>query len=201
MNKKRNWAFVLYPESAPIDWQDILTQSGVEWACSPLHDKDINPTGEKKKEHYHIILCYPGPTTYNVVKTIVCDRLNQPIPLPLESVKGMYRYFTHKDNPEKYQYNDRDIKIYNGFDINVILNTTEVFQKLKFINSFIRDNDITEFSQLIDLLQDNDSFEELNVCLTHTIYLNTYISSRRYSIESRSKEKRKVNGDINEVKL
>ena len=90
MNKKRNWAFVLYTESAPENWRDILVQSGVEIAISPYHDKDKNPTGEDKKPHYHIILCYPGPTTFNNVKSLVVDRLGQPIPIYLESVKGYY---------------------------------------------------------------------------------------------------------------
>ena len=64
--KKRNWAFVLYPESAPKDWKEQLSKTGLEGAISPLHDKDVNPTGEPKKAHYHIIICYPGPTTFNV---------------------------------------------------------------------------------------------------------------------------------------
>ena len=46
--KKRNWAFVLYPESAPEDWKEQLRLSGLQGAISPLHDKDINPTGEPK---------------------------------------------------------------------------------------------------------------------------------------------------------
>ena len=103
MIKKRNWGFVLYPESAPIDWIDNLKIKGITFAVSPLHDKDVNPTGESKKEHYHVILCFGSPTTFNNVKAIT-DELNQPIPIPLESVRGYYRYFTHKDNPEKYQY-------------------------------------------------------------------------------------------------
>ena len=55
--KKRNWAFVLYIESAPSNWLDILIKSGLSFAVSPYHDKDINPDGEVKKAHYHIILC------------------------------------------------------------------------------------------------------------------------------------------------
>ena len=47
--KKRNWTFVLYPESAPSDWIEQLKLSGLMCAVSPLHDKDVNPTGEPKK--------------------------------------------------------------------------------------------------------------------------------------------------------
>ena len=100
--KKRFWAMVLYPDSAPSDWRDIIQSTGLPFSVSPLHDKDLNADNSIKKAHYHIILCYPGPTTYNNVKSL-CDSLNQPIPQPLDSVKGYYRYFTHKDNPDKFQ--------------------------------------------------------------------------------------------------
>ena len=66
--KKRNWAFVLYPESAPKDWREQLAKSGIQCAVSPLHDKDLDPTGNPKKPHYHVILVYGNPTTYNNVK-------------------------------------------------------------------------------------------------------------------------------------
>ena len=66
--KKRNWTFVLYPESAPADWLEKLQLTGLQAEISPLHDKDINPDGTVKKAHYHIIVCYSGPTSYTVVK-------------------------------------------------------------------------------------------------------------------------------------
>ena len=126
MVKKRNWCAVVYPESAPEDWKEILKLKGLTFAVSPLHDNDIDPTGEKKKPHYHIIICFPGPTSDNVVNNIMKE-LNQPIAIPLESVKGYYRYFTHKDNPDKYQYNDKEIELFNGFDVTDVLNNFEVF--------------------------------------------------------------------------
>lgn len=49
--RKRNWAFVAYPESLPKNWQEILTQTGLPVAISPLHDKDVNPDKTVKKPH------------------------------------------------------------------------------------------------------------------------------------------------------
>ena len=130
MIKKRNWGAVVYPESAPQDWKEILKLKGISFAVSPLHDKDINPTGDPKKPHYHIIMSFSGPTTDKTVNDIMKE-LNQPIAIPLESVRGYYRYFTHKDNPEKYQYNSTDIELFNGFDVTDVLNGFEVFQFFK----------------------------------------------------------------------
>ena len=178
--KKRNWAFLLYPESAPNDWRDKLTQSGLQCAISPLHDKDVNPTGEPKKAHYHVIVCYSGPTSYNVVKGLT-DALGQPIPQPLEQVKGYYRYLTHKDNPEKAQYNATDIETLNGFNIADYCDMTkgEVQEIKKRLQRLILEMDITEYSDFMDYLLLNNPPEEYDVASNNTLFFERYISSRR----------------------
>lgn len=178
--KKRYWAFVLYPESAPENWKEMLQQTGLSICVSPLHDKDINPTGEPKKAHYHIILCYSGPTTFKCVKSIT-DSLNQPIPIALEQVRGYFRYLTHKDNPEKYQYNEKDITTINDFDIDNYndLSISQIKTIMIDIQKIIRDNDILEYCDLLDFLLDSELFSYLDVAQNHTILFNTYITSLR----------------------
>lgn len=183
MKKKRNWGGVVYPESAPEDWRDILTLKGIPWACSPLHDKDLDPTGEPKKAHYHIILAFPGPTTENVVKELM-EEIYQPMGIALESARGYYRYFTHKDNPDKYQYDENDIVVYNGFDVTDVMNNFEVFQHLKTIQNYIIENNIVEYSTLMDMLLFSGNAELWNVASSHTNFLNTYITSKRNKIKN-----------------
>ncbi|MDD6224183.1 MAG: replication protein [bacterium] len=178
--KSRHWACVGYPESLPLDWIDKLRETGLQVAISPLHNKDLNPDGEEKKEHYHIILSYEGPTTYNNVKTL-CDSFNMTIPIKLESLRGMYRYHIHIDNPEKHQYDDRDRILLNGFDTNSVneLTKTEVNKLKREIISFINDNNILEYSDLITTLLENDYVQLLDVATSHTILFHTFISSKR----------------------
>lgn len=178
--KKRNWTFVLYPESAPADWKDKLKLSGLMCAVSPLHDKDINPTGEAKKPHYHVLLVYSGPTTYNAVAKFTAS-LNATIPQALESVRGMYRYFSHKDNPEKYQYSEEDILTINGFNISDLIELTksEVNEIKARILKLIREIGITEYAGLVDFLIDNGMSAEYDVAINNTFFFNTYISSKR----------------------
>ena len=179
--KCRNWAFILYLDSAPSNWRDILQDTGLPIAISPYHDLDINPTGETKKPHYHIILCFEGPTTYKNVKRIT-DSVNATIPQPLSAIKGYYRYFTHKDNPEKYQYNEKDITTINGFNIDdyVELTYLQVQEILKQIFCIIDEKNILEYYDLITLLNNEDTFDLLNVATSHTILLNTLITSKRH---------------------
>lgn len=178
--KKRNWAFVAYPESLPKNWLEQLQKTGLQCAISPLHDRDENPDHTPKKPHYHVILCYSGPTAYSVVKKLT-EHLHQPVPQPLEQIRGYYRYLTHEDNPEKYQYSKSDIQTINGFDIRefVELTKSEVMRLVRQIIQFIRDNCITEYSDLLNILLDGgestaDMFE---VAFNHTIALKAYLTS------------------------
>ena len=183
--KSRIWACVGYPESLPNNWLDILRETGLQVAISPLHDKDIDPTGEKKKPHYHIIFNYDGPTTYEHVKKL-CDSLNMTIPIKLESLRGMYRYHLHLDNPEKHQYDDRDRILLGGFDSNSVnaLTKTEVDKYKNEILSFIEDNDIMEYCDLLTILLKNSMYEMLNIANSHTLLFNTFITSRRHKRKS-----------------
>lgn len=183
--KKRNWAMVLYPESAPGDWRDQLRKTGLQCAVSPLHDKDTNADGEPKKPHYHVILCYSGPTSFSVVERLT-KQLGQPIPQPLEQVRGYYRYLTHADNPEKAQYSVAEIETINGFDIRdfVEMTKSEVTRYKRELLAFIRDNELMEYADLLDVLLDGgeataDLFE---VASNHTLFLTKYIASRRYKV-------------------
>ena len=55
--RTRTWVAVVYPDSAPDNWRELLDENHIEWAESPLHDRDVNPgTGEVKKAHWHIAL-------------------------------------------------------------------------------------------------------------------------------------------------
>ena len=68
MNKKgRAWAFIIYPDSMPSNYEEIITNIGLPLAMSPLHDSDINPDGSPKKPHYHCIVYYENTTTYNKI--------------------------------------------------------------------------------------------------------------------------------------
>lgn len=178
--KKRNWAFVVYPDSAPDNWLQLLQETGLQCAISPLHDMDLDASGEPKKAHWHVIVCYSGPTSFNVVKGLT-DSFNAPIPQALEQVKGYYRYLTHQDNPEKAQYSSDDICCINGFNIMDYsdLTRSELNSiKLKMLE-FIRQVDILEYSDFMDFLQDNSMLTEFDIASSNTLFFDRYISSRR----------------------
>ena len=191
-SRTRNWNFILYPESAPENWRKLLDETHVEIVVSPLHDKDVNEDGTPKKAHHHITFMSPTDKTYEQVEELTSS-LNATIPIKCLSVKGSIRYMVHKDNPEKHQYNWSDIVCYGGANLTSLCaaTSTERLQIQKDIINFIRDNDIFEFSDLLDSIQKMDNDDWLNVSLNYsTISINAYIKSRRFKEEQRRRDER-----------
>lgn len=180
MEKERYWTTIVYPESIKENWKEILQQTGLQIGISPLHEKDINANGEQKKPHYHIMLCFNGPTTYKRVEKITSE-IGATIPKRVISPIGMVRYFTHKDNPEKAQYNEEDIKGINGFDYKEIDGLTasmEIEYKKQIIN-LIRNVKIKEYQELVDYTIDNKLTDMFKLVSQNTIFFNHYLTSKR----------------------
>lgn len=183
--KKRNWAFVAYPESMPVNWIEILQQTGLKIAISPLHDKDLNADEEEKKAHYHIICCWESGTVRFTQADRLAKTINGTIPIPLDSIRGYYRYFTHKDNPEKYQYPESEIIHLNGFNIRdfIELTKSEVSKIKREIRNIIFERCITEYSDLMLLLDEEGINERIEVAENNTIHFDALLRSLRHKMQ------------------
>lgn len=189
--KSRYWAFIVYPESVKGNWKEELEETGLQFAVSPLHDKDIDPTGEPKKAHYHVLVEYDGPKTYRTIKEEICDKIGATIPKKVESIRGYYRYLTHADNPEKAQYEEKDIIRYNNFELD--LTTTEVTAIKKKICQIIEGAKIKEYCELLDYfaeIGDNDYWE---IASNHTYFFDRYITSKRNKLKNECNNKQVQN--------
>ena len=52
--RSNKWAFLLYQESVPKNYLEVLEELHIPFVLSPWHDKDVNKeTGEFKKAHKH----------------------------------------------------------------------------------------------------------------------------------------------------
>ena len=186
--KKRNWTMVLYDDSCAKDWEDYLNSTGVPYAYA-YHDKDLTEIGEPKKPHYHVVICFDGPTTYNTALEYAkrVGSANDVIQ-PVGSVRGIVRYFCHKDNPDKYQYSEDIIQCRNGFDPSdyFSLTVTQTKALKRKVTTLIRDNDINEYAELIDWLMDIEEDDMYDIATQNTFYFTQYIKSKR-SIKKSSK--------------
>ena len=138
--------------------KDILEViKGVNAYWFILHDKDINlETGELKQEHYHIIVEYNQPSTktsatnqltkylekIGLLKICPNIRVNK-----IQNLKKYMRYLTHKDNKEKYQYQDNE----------VITNTPDQYKDIIDIDI----SDLTTDKKILMFFQDIVQSSEL----------------------------------------
>lgn len=123
--RARQWTFIAYPESLPEGWKDWLASNGFRVVISPLHDKDTKSDGTLKKAHYHVLIIFSGKKSLSQVKEVT-DELHatQPMVLRGDSV-GLVRYFLHLDDPQKYQYDRKDIVSIGGVDVDKLLQSTK----------------------------------------------------------------------------
>lgn len=180
--RTRTWTCVVYPESAPDNWRDILDELHIEWIESPLHDSDLNATNEVKKAHWHILLIFGGVKSYEQVRELV-EAINCPSPQKCHNAKAMVRYMAHLDNPDKHQYNIEDIKAHGGVDIAEMLrpSSSERYSLIKEMIDFVKENNIVEFQDLMDYAAEqrfDDWFPLL--CDNSTIVIANYIKSCRH---------------------
>lgn len=179
--RSRNFATVVYPESAPENWLEILQQRCVPCLVSPLHELDCNPDGEVKKAHYHVLLKFDGKKCTDTVKEI-CQSFGGVGCETVQSFRGYARYLCHLDNPEKAQYSVDDVKSFGGVDYLGEIGT--VHNKYKAIREMIdycRVNKVTSFSVLFEYAMDerDDWFRVL--CDNGTYPVKEYLKSASWT--------------------
>lgn len=180
MSKSRYWWFILYPESAPDDFIDQLTNEMVPCVISPLHDKDIHKDGTLKKPHYHILLRYDGNTTYNHVLELT-RRYNATIPLIPNSPSAAFQYLTHENDPSKAHYDTNDLVMLNGFKPpRFVKSEDDVFDMTAKILAIINDNSLFEYSDVVHILMGMKESVLLNHLVKNAYFFNTYLRSLSY---------------------
>ena len=180
--RTRNWTFVLYEDSAPEKWSDILDDEHIEWIESPWHDKDINGDGSPKKKHKHIALLFGSVKSYEQVKEVT-DKLNAPIPQRCHNIKSLVRYMAHLDNPEKAQYSVSEIIGHGGVDIAEMFrpSSSERYTIIRDMISYIKSNNISEFQDLMDYAA-SEHFDDWFplLCDSSAFVVGQYIKSVRH---------------------
>ena len=187
--RTRNWTFVVYPESAPENWREIIDELHVPWVESPLHDKDINPDGEIKKPHWHVMIMFSSNKSYSQIREITM-KLSSPNPQRVANARGMVRYFAHMDNPEKFQYDKTEIIEHAGADISSYLSVTsaERYELIREMISFVKEQQITEMKDLLDYAM-HERFDDWFplLCDNSAYIVDSYIKSNRHRMLDKEK--------------
>ena len=193
--KSRYFCAVLYPDSTTYDTENVikaLAEEHLTFVVSPIHDKDVEEDGSKKKAHYHLLLAYSSATTLKNIRGWfnACGMPES----ELHSVRvcasgvGYYRYLTHKDNPEKAQYSDNDIRVYNDSDDlfkKFSKTASEKIDDLVRIFQIVDDLNTISFHSLIQylMLNERDLFKMLTSSCALAICVKEYQRSLEYDLK------------------
>lgn len=196
--KSRYWAFIMYPDSAPEDWKNILIRAALPIAISPIHDRDVKnwDTGEMDKSHWHVLCCFDGPTTQaNVIR--ISDSVNATIPIQVFSVKGYYDYLVHPQDTCKTPYSEADRINLNGFDVTnyTQLTSKEEVIMVKSIIHDIKKEKICEYSDLVDYAEGED-IQMYDYVIHHTVFFNAVLTSIR---QKNGKKKKSIEDKFLEI--
>lgn len=184
VGRTRNFATIVYPESAIENWQEILEQEFIQAFISPLHDKDKDPTGEEKKPHYHVMIMFDNVKTDEQAKAVFekiggvgCQRLN--------STRGYARYLCHLDNPEKAQYNTDEVIALGGADyIDTINLVTDKYKVLDEMIEFCEKYEVTSFYLLSKYAFQNKESWRRVLADSGSVFMREYLKSKQWSKEN-----------------
>ncbi|MCH4178013.1 MAG: replication protein [Streptococcaceae bacterium] len=179
--RSNKWAFLIYEESTPKNYLDILEAIHVPFILSPWHDKDINQdTGELKKSHKHGALFFDSLKSYTQVSELLKNKINAPAHVEIVmSPKGMYDYFTHAENPDKTPYNLEDIECGSGFELDKFLKEQNSDYFLNEAINLIETHQITEFEQLVHFVRQNNPLI-LSLIVDKSFFFAKFLDSKRH---------------------
>ena len=150
-NRTRNYACIVYPESAPKNWKELLEAMHIPALISPIHDQDTLPDGTTKKEHYHVIILFGSLKSPKQAKAIF-DVIGGVGIEAINCTPAYARYLTHMDNPDKAQYSSKDVIALSGADYEALTYVpTDDLTVIQDMLTYIKHNQIISFSKFVDI--------------------------------------------------
>lgn len=177
------YASILYSESAPDNWMQILEDTHIACLISPLHDMDLDKDGNYKKAHRHILFIFETLKSRRQMQTII-DKIGAVGCESVISPKAYALYLTHENAPDKAQYNPEDIlALSGGYDFleRAHNSTISRYDVITDIIRFCQSENIDCFADIVEYALDNNQewFHVLSEG-SSSIMLTNYLKSRTW---------------------
>lgn len=180
--RTRNYVTLVYPESAKENWKEILAEECIPCFISPLHDRDVNPDGEVKKAHYHVMFMFDSVKTLEQAKEIVeliggvgCQKVS--------ATRGYARYLCHLDNPEKFQYEQSEVIQMGGADYSTVIGlASDKYKAIREMIEFCKEQNITCYADLLEYSAINNESWFRVLCDSGTVVISQYLKSAEWRI-------------------
>lgn len=184
-DRYRNWKFVIWMSSAPIDYIDRIDSCGVPVLLSPVHNLDPDGNGGYKTPHRHGILIYSGKKSLmqalEKVKEFGDKSINTVF--PCDDLGAATRYLCHLDHPGKHVYPVAEIRSFNGASIEGALSTVSDLRKYDIqIYEFIRDNNVLYYHDLAEYCSVVNP-EWRDAVVNRTVFWTAFLKARSTAID------------------
>ena len=183
--RTRNWATAVYPDSCPNDWIHILEDFHVPFLVSPLHDRDLDASGNYKKPHYHLLLRFDSVKTsdqaieiFSSVNGVGCEKIS--------SLRGYARYLCHLDDPDKAQYDVNDVYCYREDYATLISLPTDKYDSIAAMIDYVDREQIISYAHLLRYAKNYNEIWFRVLCDSGTLVMKEFIKSRTWEISNSS---------------
>lgn len=107
--------YITITDNVPENFDKIIkvAKSSYKWYWYIFHDRDLDENGTIKKKHLHLVCFDSSPAT---ISKAVKNFEGCTLPNCVEACKSgraMLRYLIHKDDPDKFQYESKDVQTNN----------------------------------------------------------------------------------------
>lgn len=103
-----SWSLITYATSNEVHQFILEHLDIIKYYAYIVHDNDIKDDGTPKEKHIHLLLVFNYSIQLGAIinkMRFECNTMGE----PMRDKVSAYNYLTHKDNCDKYQYNELDI--------------------------------------------------------------------------------------------
>jgi hypothetical protein len=118
--RSRSWFCVLYVEENELIQLIKINRQAISRFSYIYHDKDVydkdirddstgeilHKVGDLKKLHCHLLVDFFNGHTFSAVRRMFTTDADKPVVQAVTDKCAVFRYLTHKDDKDKYQYSD-----------------------------------------------------------------------------------------------
>lgn len=203
VGRSNNWATIVYPDSVSDNWIQKLDDMHLDVLISPIHDKDINPTGEEKKAHWHVLVKFDSVKTKEQAKIIFDEICGIGIER-VSNFRNYARYLCHLDNPDKARYKEDDVIALGSIKYFDIISIPEdKYQIIGEIMDFCDINNVISYAQLLRICRKYKQSWFRALCDNASWVIKSYLKSKLWEINAPQSllvnEKNIIDPETNEI--
>ena len=177
----RSFLFILWEESMPEKWREILASWGSKFWVSPIHNKDQNSDGTPKKPHRHVVMTQDSKMQVGQVCALMNLLGCKMRPVKPVSIEASIQYLVHYNHPSKAQYKIDEIELFGGAELDKYFYGSRASQRsdIAAVVEFCERQGVVEFADLVACACYGVlDLRYLDVIRDNVVLLNSYLRSR-----------------------